>query len=235
MRTEAGVGIVGPLQPGSHGLGLAYNLRSGADGTRLARSFDRRLPLLRIFVADTGVAVSTERLHRRRPVRDADRTFLIFEAFELEADEGLALDVRALPPRGGSGRMSLALAAGLGFAALAFLLAPLGAKEGADPGLADDAEAPAARNERELLYESIRDLDHDYETGKIDEEGWQTLRAELRGRAVTLLAAERSDAAASAPPAMPTPTLTCPACGSEARPGDRFCSGCGAGLEGPPA
>ncbi|MBW2315049.1 MAG: zinc ribbon domain-containing protein [Deltaproteobacteria bacterium] len=235
VRTEGGVGVVGPLQPGSHGLGLAYSLRSGEDGVRLARSFDRRLPLLRVLVADTGVAVATERLHRRRPQRDGARFYLTFETFELEAGESLALDLRALPPRGSSTRATRVLAMVVGVAALAFLLAPLGSKEGADPGLADDAEAPAARHERELLYESIRDLDHDYETGKIDEEGWQTLRAELRGRAVTLLAAERSDAEASAPPAKPTATLACPACGSEARPGDRFCSGCGAGLEGPPA
>ena len=66
--------------------------------------------LLRTFVADTGIAVETNRLHRRRPVRDADRTYLIFEAFEVEANEPLRFSLRALPPRAASRRPALLLA-----------------------------------------------------------------------------------------------------------------------------
>jgi len=119
---------------------------------------------------------------------------------------------------------------------IVFLLAPLRGGDD-EAAFADDDAAPRARDEREHLYESIRDLDHDYETGKLDEEGWRSLRGELRARAVTLLAEERAHAEASPPaaPAAPAPPATCRTCGAEPRPGDRFCAGCGAPLAASPA
>lgn len=240
VNTEDGLGIVGPLDPGEHDLAIAYSVRSGPDGVALERHYDRRLPLLRMFVADTGVAALSHRLHRRRPVRDADRTYLIFEAFEVDPGEPVDLSLRALPPRGSESGPPLAAAVVVGLAAFGFLLAPLGRRDAEAP--LDDEAAPGARDEREHLYESIRDLDHDYETGKLDEEGWRSLRAELRARAVTLLAQERARAgraprgapaqAGSAPAA--APALVCGACGSRPRPGDRFCASCGARIEAGP-
>ncbi|HKJ24668.1 MAG TPA: hypothetical protein VKB65_07590 [Myxococcota bacterium] len=236
VQTDEGVGLVGPIEPGSHGIGLAYTVRSGPDGVALERHYDRRLPLLRIFVADTGVAAASERLHRRRPVRDADRTYLIFEAFEVEPGEPVDLSLEALPPRAGAAGPALAAGVLVGLAAIVFLLAPLRGGDD-EAAFADDDAAPRARDEREHLYESIRDLDHDYETGKLDEEGWRSLRGELRARAVTLLAEERAHAEASPPaaPAAPAPPATCRTCGAEPRPGDRFCAGCGAPLAASPA
>jgi len=231
VRTEQGVGIVGPVSPGRHGFGLAFTLRSGPEGVRFERRFDRRLPLLRVFVADTGVAVETDRLHRRRPVRDADRTYLLFEAFEVEPDEPLHFSLRALPPRSRSTRPALAAALALGLGSVAFLLAPL-ARSDEEILPSQEDTAPETRIEREQLYESIHDLDHDYETGKLDEEGWQSLRAELRGRAVALLAREREQESAvgEAQSAEPEGPAGCPSCGAEARPGDRFCARCGSAL-----
>ena len=237
--TKLGVGIVGPVSPGHHGFGLAYTLRSEPDGVRFERRFDRRLPLLRVFVADTGVAVETDRLHRRRPVRDADRTYLLFEAFEVDPEEPLHFSLRALPPRSGSTRPALAAALALGLGCVTFLVAPL--TRGDSETWTDPQDAtPETRLEREHLYESIRDLDHDYETGKLDEEGWQSLRAELRGRAVALLARERAQGslatgpqgslATGAPTAAPERPAACPSCGAQTRPDDRFCARCGSAL-----
>lgn len=238
VRTEDGVGLVGPIRAGSHVVGLAYGLRSGPDGVHFTRRFDRHLPLLRVFVADTGVVVETDRLHRRRPVRDADRTYLVYEAFEVEPEETLAFGLRALPPRVGSRRPALFVAVIGGLVALGFLLAPL-REGGAAPLAAGDDEPPETAREREHLYESIRDLDHDHETGKLDDASWQSLRSELRARAVALLAAERRGAPPAAEPetaAASTPAPACAGCGATARAGDRFCAQCGRPLaEGSPA
>ena len=249
VRTEAGVGLVGPIPPGSHGLALAYTLRSSPDGVRLERRFDRRLPLVRVLVADTGVAVETNRLHRRRPVRDADRTYLIFEAFELEGGEVLDLSLRPLPPRVGSDRPALLVAVLAGLGAVALLVAPLrgsgrGASERDEPVEGARRATAGAAREREAVYESIHDLDHDHETGKLDDSDWRVLRDELRAQAVELLARERVELLAreragdgSAAPAAPTAEATasleagagaaCSGCGTPTRAGDRFCSRCG--------
>jgi hypothetical protein len=236
VRTAEGVGLSGPLAPGEHAVGLSYTLRSGPDGASFVRAFDRRLPLLRAYVADTGVVVETNRLHRRRPVRDADRTFLVFEAFEIEAGEPLEFSLRPLPPRVSSRQPALLAAILAGVAAALFLVAPLrGGDERGAGSESDLPDQPATRREREHVYESIRDLDHDYETGKLLQSDWESLRAELRARAVELLAEERraqtSPPAAAATPARP---LACPACTAEPRPGDRFCSRCGAALTAEP-
>lgn len=236
VRTDGGVGLTGPLAPGEHAFGLAYSLRVGADGVAFQRIFDRRLPLLRVYVADTGVAVETNRLHRRRPVRDADRTFLLLEAFEVDGDEPLEFSLRPLPPRVSSRTPALVAAVVTGLATALFLLLPLRGRESALPAeAADDAPASSARREREHVYESIRDLDHDYETGKLDAADWENLRAELRGRAVALLAEERRAEAAAPPGAAPEAgPPACKSCGAAAGPDDRFCARCGHALDPAP-
>ncbi len=229
VRTDTGIGLLGPLAPGTHAVGLAYTLRNDAGSVAFSRRFDRRLPLMRVYVADSGVAVETNRLHRRRPVRDADRTYLLFEAFEVEGDELLEFSLRPLPPRAKSRTPALALALLAGVAGALFLARPLGAAVGAEDE--EDAEADVtAREEREALYESIRDLEHDHETGKLEEADYEGLRRDLRARAAALLARERAaqpvaDAAAGEGPAA---TVTCHACGAEIAATDRFCSHCGA-------
>jgi hypothetical protein len=247
VRLEDGaIGVRGPLQPGRHAVGVAWRLRTGEDGVRFERSFDRRLPLLRTYVADTGVAVETDRLHRRRPVLDADRTYLVYEAFELEPDRPVAFSLRALPPRGGGGRATTVAALGLGLVALAFLLAPLQRRE--TPGAGGAEEAPdATAEERDAVFQGIRDLDHDHETGKLSESDWQAMRSELKARAVALLKTEQERAARPRPGAGPgaegserpagagEAAPTCDACGATGRPGDRFCARCGRQLGAPAA
>jgi hypothetical protein len=128
------------------------------------------------------------------------------------------------------------LAAG---AATAFLLAPLRRSRGS--GAARESALPELRSERQALYASIRDLDHDFETGKISEDDYRTMREELRSRAVALLREERSrgevDASTPAPVAASggaaAAASACPACGAPPEAGWSFCAKCGARLGAP--
>ncbi|HEY8493317.1 MAG TPA: zinc ribbon domain-containing protein [Myxococcota bacterium] len=228
----------GPLPPGESSIEIAYHLpieEPGA-GTRFTRRFDRRLPLLSIFVADTGLRFSSDRLHRRRPVATPDRTYLHLEAFEVEPSETVSL---ALTPVSAPARLPQPVRYGLvalaAAAALLFLIAPLqgsraqaaaGEAAGAEP--LEDPAVDAARAEREAVYAALRDLEHDHETGKVSDADYAQMRQELRARAAALLQAE-ADAAAATAGAAPG-TLACPACGAATRPGDRFCAHCGAAL-----
>ncbi len=125
---DAGGAVLrGPLPPGQTHLQIAYHLPAGSDGTALfAKRFGRKLPLLNVFVADTGLRLASERLHRRRPVKTTDRTYLALEAFEVEPSETVQLTLEPLGPAAEPPRVALlglvALAAGGIFA---FLLAPL--------------------------------------------------------------------------------------------------------------
>jgi hypothetical protein len=111
------------------------------------------------------------------------------------------------------------------------LLAPLG---GLGPArrAAIAADAPAPPDplvaEREAVYAALRDLEHDYETGKVSTSDYAAMRAELRQRAATLIRAGEAG---------PSPTATtgppgCDQCGAKSRSGDRFCSQCGKPLPG---
>jgi hypothetical protein len=116
----------------------------------------------------------------------------------------------------------LALVIGVG--GVAFLTGPLrtpSQEEETEP------EASPSRRERDSVVAAIRDLDHDYETGKVSEADYESFREELRARALALLREERL-------PQKPQPTLdptACPACAVSLRPGDRFCAQCGAPIE----
>ena len=60
----------------------------------------------------------------------------------------------------------------------------------------DDLEA-----EREAKYREIRDSELDYRTGKLSREDYETIDAQLRGEAITILdRLERLGRRASAPP-----------------------------------
>ena len=250
---EEGEAILdGPLPPGESSIEIAYHLpieEPGA-GTRFTRRFDRRLPLLSIFVADTGLRFSSDRLHRRRPVATPDRTYLHLEAFEVEPSETVSL---ALAPVAAPARLPQPVRYGLvalaAAAALLFLIAPLqgsraeaAAGDAAAPEPLEDTAADAARAEREAVYAALRDLEHDHETGKVSDADYAQMRHELRARAAALLQAEADAAAArraaalaaartGAAPDMPS----CHACGAATRPGDRFCAYCGAALARDPA
>lgn len=107
---------------------------------------------------------------------------------------------------------------------------------------------------REGAYRAIRDLDFDYQTGKLAEEDYRQLRAKYAARAVSvmqaldqrdeegeglaldtvleqeILEARRKIARPAAQTTHQADVLTCPECGRERAPEDRFCAGCGASL-----
>ena len=182
--------IRGPLPPGDSTLALGYRLPVEGNTLRFERHFPRPLPLLSVVVADTGVLAKTTRLHRLRSIRTEDRTYLQLEGFEIEPEERVVIDLKQLPaPRPLSPLASAGFAALAAAGAIAFLIAPL--RGGRQPE--DGAETRAARlaAEREGVYASIRDLDEDFETGKLSEQDHTALRAELRAQAVRLLQRER--------------------------------------------
>jgi hypothetical protein len=239
---EGGLAVLGAVAPGEARVELAYQLPSG-EPARLSRTLAAPTPVLSIFVADTGqLAPSSERLHRRRPIRTDDLTYLHFEAFEVGAGETVSLELGRLPPRGGTSRgLALALVLAGAGAAVGWLIHPLSQRRVGDArGAAQaGAELSSARRERESLYEAIRDLDHDFETGKVAAEDHARLGDDLRARAAALLSAERDQAAVSraASPAQPGAQRAagerrtqCGACGASAEPAHRFCAQCGAAL-----
>jgi hypothetical protein len=220
--------VRGPLPPGPSVFALRYHLPATHGLADLALRFPLRLPQLSVFLTDTGVSAQTTRLHRRRPFRSDDRSYMHLEAFELAADEPVTLSLARLAPA-----LPLPVAARAGFALLlagaatAFLIAPLRSTR-AEPPLVSRRAAHAAA-ERESVLAALRDLDEDFATGKLDVADHAQMRSELRARAVALLAAER-DALAAPDPAPARSATGCPSCAAEIAPGARFCSQCGIAL-----
>ena len=232
---EGGVQLDGPLPAGENDLELAYQLplAQPGEGISFERRFERPLPLLSVYVADTGLRTESQRLHRRRPVATTDRTYLHLEAFQIEPGETVRVDLDPLraasgPPRGAALTL-VALAAALG---VAFLVAPL--RDAAKPAVDEAGLDDAAWRERDAVYAALRDLDHDHETAKVSDEDYGAMRQELRARAAQLIREEQRGAARAAaravpPVAAPAPSF-CTACGTAARAGDRYCAQCGAPL-----
>ena len=242
------LGVLGPLAPGETVLEVHYRIPSSGGAFTLERQFGAQLPLLSVYLADTGrLEVESDRLHRRRPVKTPDRTYLHFEAFEVSPDERPTLHVASLPPRRELPRAATVLLVGVGAGLAALALAAPFRRERAAAREAAPAEDPALR-ERDALVEALRDLEHDFETEKVEPTDYERMRAELRGRALDLLEASRRAAApaaeaaaaaastaAGAEPAAAEPGAGatgpgCGACGRVPAPGDRFCARCGAPL-----
>jgi len=221
--------VLGPLPPGETQVELRYRLPRDGSSLRLRRSFGRELPLFSVFIADTGrLDLRSERLHRRRPVRDGTRTYAHLEAFQIEPEEAVELEIGALAPRTPFPRWGraayLSVAALL---AIALLTGPL-RRGGSEAGEEERDDESAAERERRALYASLRDLEDDHATGKIDDGDYASMRSDLRGRAAALIVKERTEQHDA-----PTPGPEadgCPGCGRSAAPGDRFCSGCGSPL-----
>jgi len=224
---EGGLGVGGVAPPGESWVRFDYRIPVKGSSVDLVRSFQARVPLLALYLADTGRLIpESDRLHRRRPVRTDDLTYVHLEAFSVAPGEEVALRITTRPPSRASssaGVTAFVLLAGALCAAL--LIAPLLGR-GVGPEATAAEELPSER-ERESIYTAIRDLEHDYETGKIAEADYTGMREELRARAVALLRREREGAeAAEESSASPL----CPSCGAEVRATDRFCSQCGGTL-----
>jgi hypothetical protein len=224
QAAEAGPGIdvLGPVPSGESVLELAYRLPRAPGPLELERGASVASSLFTVFVSDAGLRVESERLHRRRPIRTKDQSYLHLEAFEVEPGEAVRLRLEPLPPRRGAGAFAWVFVLAAGAGALLFLSGPL--RRAPDAALEAAPEESAARRERESLVAAIRDLDHDYETGKVAEGDYRSFRDELRVRALALLRAERG-ARGRAPGA--AAAARCAGCGAAPRAGDRFCARCG--------
>ncbi len=215
------IAIRGPIPAGDLEFSLSYQLPKQDEGAVFVRELPLETPLLSVLVADTGLVVETDQLHRRRFARTNNRAYLHLEGFGIAPGEPVIIRLAPLPAR-----MSVSTASGSAIAAIGallaigFLVAPLrGApearREQAMPGshLAD---------EREAVLATIRSLEDDVETGKLSRDEHEVLRQELRAKAVSLLRDERAAQSATAPAAP-----LCAACGVQLPADARFCPQCG--------
>lgn len=194
-HAQGGLALVGAAGAGSYEVQVQYSL-STADAGRLnyRRSFSKVLPLLSLFVADSGdLALESKRLHRRRPLRSNDRNYLRLEAFELAPGEVADLELQRRPkPAFARGNAARGMALLLALGAVLYLALPL--RRGARSPARTPAVSAAAR-ERAALIETIRDLDHDLETGKLSAEDHEKWRSSMFEQAAALLAREREERA----------------------------------------
>lgn len=241
---EQGIDVIGPLPPGPHEFAFRYRLPAGPEGATLDLRFPRTLSSLLLRTADTGLVIESERLHRLRPQAMGTRTWMLREAFHVEPHEIVSVRFLPIEAPGSSpaaGLFFVVAAAGL---VLLFVVAPLRRTRRVRGREQDDLYGAA--HERELVYATIRDLEHDFETGKVSQEDFERSREELWSQAVELMRQERAgtlatgeDPGAGEPEAAsprPGPTRTavtgsfCPGCGKPVEPGWRFCSHCGGTL-----
>lgn len=128
--------------------------------------------------------------------------------------------------------------------------------------IADAAADPLAElvDRRDSIYKALKELEFDYQVGKVSDADYQAFNTQLKSQAVAVLkeidalqaiavdpaldaqieaeiAALRRNGRpqarlepAAAPAAQAAAAAFCPQCGRQARPGDRFCSRCGAPL-----
>lgn len=251
---DGGFDVIGPIGPGEHSLGFMYRMPTRPDGVTVDMRFPREVQTLNVLVADTGLALDSDRLHRRRPFRNRTRNYLHREAYNVGMHETVDLRLEPLRGAGLPQQATLALTLlGAGGAAW-FMISPLRRSQRRKSDV--DPELARLREEREGVYTDIADLDHDFETGKLDESDYTAMREALRARAIELLRAERAygaepvaepetrPAATDRTEAAPVPSSTsteaathvatgafCPSCGGHLDPAWRFCSHCGAELQ----
>jgi hypothetical protein len=229
FRTASGdLGVTGPLSPGNVNISFRYRMAVADEKPEIDLHFPVAVDVLNVLIADTGVAIETDRLHRRRPFREGPRIYLHREAFSVEPGEVISIGLGLLDS-GSLGRTSNLFATSL-FAGLGawFIVAPLVRVRRTSVG---EFEQSRIRSERELVYHAIRDLEHDYETAKIEEAEYTTMRAELRDRGIALLKAARDVTEpvveTDGPATAPVPAF-CSGCGTQLEATWQFCAKCGA-------
>jgi cytochrome c-type biogenesis protein CcmI len=224
----------GPIPAGTSAAVLRYRIPVQGDRALLSQRFAQGVAIWSVLVADTGVSVETTRLHRRRPMRSDDRSYLHLEAFQIEPGETVALALRRLPPRRPAPRLALAgFSLALAAAGIAFLVAPL--QRRLEEPSQDPAEA-RLETERDAIRSALQSLDEDFETGKLAASDYEELRTELRERLAELIQrreAARSAArpeAAAVSAAATAAAARCPGCASALAADARFCHRCGAAV-----
>lgn len=240
---RGGLIVIGEAEPGELRVELSYRLATAGFPARFERTLESAVPLLSIYVADTGnLLPRSDRLHRRRPLRTSDLTYMHLEAFQIDAGETVGVTIDRQPTRV---RLSDALHRGTvalaGLLVLALLVGPLWT--GHSEGRVEEEAESAASREREAVVAALRDLEHDFEMGKVEADDYGLLRQALRSQAIALLREERGGPAAANSPAStsdssadttePAARRHCTRCGAPSAAEHRFCGHCGAPTEGP--
>lgn len=227
LAPDGALTLHGPVAPGEARLSISYSLPLATGAVDLARTFDSAIPIFSFYIEDNGILVESARLHRRRPVASEQSIYQRFEGFQLRAGEDVQIRLTPLSkPQPIARWIAPSTAFGVLALALVGLFLPLRARESVVPAATQPAP-PKARQERELVYTAIRDLDEDYQTGKLEEALYRTSREELLARAAMLLEAERDQVAHTLGMSRDT---QCPSCSTPISDNDRFCAQCGAKL-----
>ena len=220
-ETEHALELRGPLFPGARELIFSYDLPEAQRELRTELSFPDGVPEVELFVLDERLEISAENLHAGRATRDENNSvYQRYLGFDLPAGTRLSLVIRPLPELPKRAAASAALAAALLAGGLLFFVGrPLGSGSAELP----EPESDAEEAEKQALFAALRDLEHDFETGKLSSQDRDGLREALRQD--TLLGLARARRGRPAPAAS-----RCPSCERPFSPGDKFCGGCGTAL-----
>jgi len=194
---DGGFDVIGPIGPGEHSFGYAYRIASRPDGVELGMRFPREIQTLNVLIADTGLALDSSRLHRRRPFRNGTRNYLHREAYNVTNTEVVDLRLEPLRATGLPRNASIAIIGGASLAGAFFIISPLlGARRREELG---DPELDRLREEREAVYVAIADLEHDFETGKLESTDYEAMLSQFKGQAIALMRSERERTGKAAP------------------------------------
>ena len=128
-----------------------------------------------VFLSLTGTSMKSDQLQTREPFQVENREYLRFSGEDLTAGEAIELNLENLPRRWMKAlQTSLFITTAFIFAGL-LLYASLRRRR-----------RPAAAGRNELIAE-IMTLDDEFEGGDMPEEEYRTLRAEKKGRLVSIV------------------------------------------------
>ena len=96
-----------------------------------------------------------------------------------------------------------------------------------------EAEAPTPEGRKARALDALRELEFEYETGKMAESDYQRLRAHWAKEAIEARdALGESRPEAAGPGAVAASGAECPVCGAPLRSSAKFCSRCGEAVSG---
>lgn len=177
---DGGLALDGPLHPGETVLSLQYEIPTEGNSSRVVREIFSAIETLEVFVVDDGQTHAySPQLHRRRPVKTANRNYISLESFSVKSGQVVELHMTSLKIPEGIPKglfFTVLLSGTLG---IIFLMSsPLLTGKATLPSLTESA----IEREQIALLASLRDLEHDFETGKISSDDHRQLRDALRYR-----------------------------------------------------
>jgi zinc ribbon protein len=137
------------------------------------------------------------------------------------------------------------LCALLGGGVLTAICVPLFRKEHTvESSIIEETEWDLLLRKKEVLLGNIQDLDFEYKCGKLSDTDYQQVRKEMTGEVAAVLdrihnieasldldALIRREIAARKEPSPKSALQTCPSCGANNSPKNKFCAECGAKLK----